>query len=76
VEHIARLGCPVLVVGGTLDQHTTVDDTQLLYASARQPKELWLIPNAAHVDYLEFAGAAYRGRILAFLAAALSQGAG
>jgi alpha-beta hydrolase superfamily lysophospholipase len=73
LEHIAGLGCPLLVVGGTLDRHTTVDDTQLLYAAARQPKELWLVPNAAHIDYLEFAGDAYRGRILAFLAAALRQ---
>jgi len=76
VEHIAMLGCPLLLVGGTLDRHTTVDDTQLLYAAARAPKELWLIPGAAHVDYLEFTGDVYRRRILAFLAAALSRPAG
>jgi alpha-beta hydrolase superfamily lysophospholipase len=73
VDHIARLGCPLLVVGGTFDEHTTVDETQLLYAAAVEPKELWLIPNAAHVDFLEFAGDDYRRRILAFLAAALSE---
>jgi fermentation-respiration switch protein FrsA (DUF1100 family) len=43
VEHIAVLGCPLLIVGGTLDQHTTIDDTRLLYSAAREPKELWLI---------------------------------
>ena len=50
-----------------IDRHTTVADTELLFATAREPKELWLIPNAAHVDYLEFAGDDYRRRILAFL---------
>ena len=67
---------PSLVVGGTLDRHTTVADTEQLFAAAREPKELWLIPNAAHVDFLEFAGDAYRRRILAFLAAALSRPTG
>jgi hypothetical protein len=36
---------------------------QLLFDAASQPKELWLIPGAAHVDYLEFAGDDYRRRI-------------
>jgi fermentation-respiration switch protein FrsA (DUF1100 family) len=76
VEHIGANGCPVLLIGGTLDRHTTVADTERLFAAAREPKELWLIPNAAHVDFLEFAGEAYRRRILAFLAAALSGPAG
>jgi alpha-beta hydrolase superfamily lysophospholipase len=76
VEHIGAIGCPVLLIGGTLDRHTTVADTERLFAAAREPKELWLIPNAAHVDFLEFAGEAYRRRILAFLAAALSGPAG
>jgi alpha-beta hydrolase superfamily lysophospholipase len=72
-DHIARLGCPILVIGGGRDQHTTSADTQLLFAAAREPKELWLIPDAAHVDFLEFAGDAYRRRILAFLEAALKR---
>jgi hypothetical protein len=50
-----------------------MEDTQRLFAAAREPKELWLLPNAAHVDLLEFAGDVYRRRILAFLAAARSR---
>jgi alpha-beta hydrolase superfamily lysophospholipase len=71
VDHIARLGCPLLVIGGTLDRHTTVADTELLFNAARTPKERWLIPDASHVDFLEFAGEEYRRRILAFLEKAL-----
>lgn len=73
VDHIARLECPVLVVAGALDRHTTDSDTQLLFAAAREPKELWVIRDAAHVDYLEFAGEAYRRRILAFLQSAFDR---
>jgi len=71
VDHIRRLRCPVLIVAGTLDRHTTVDDTQVLFAAASERKELWLIPGAAHADYLEFAGEDYRPRILTFLKRAL-----
>ena len=66
VDHIGQLRCPVLIVGGTLDRHTTVDDTQVLFAAATRPKDLWLIPGAAHGDYLEFAGEDYRRRISTF----------
>jgi len=73
VDHIAELGCPLLVVAGTADRYTTVGDTQRLFGAAREPKELWLVGGAAHVDLLEFAGAAYRERILAFFANAFRQ---
>jgi fermentation-respiration switch protein FrsA (DUF1100 family) len=66
IDHVGRLRCPLLIVAGTLDRHTTVKDTQALFAAASQPKDLWLIPGAAHVDYLEFAGAEYRRRISTF----------
>jgi uncharacterized protein len=65
VEHIGFLHCPVLVIVGGVDQHTTVNDTQL-YAAAHAPKELWLLPNVAHVDFLRAAGDEYRRRILAW----------
>jgi len=48
-----------------------VADTQRLYAAAREPKELWLIPDAAHVDYLRTSGAEYQRRVLAFFDRAL-----
>jgi uncharacterized protein len=75
VDHIAQIGCPVLVIGGTADRHTTVDDTQLLFEAAREPRELWLLEGAAHVDFLDFAGDAYRRRIRAFFDRAFVQAA-
>jgi fermentation-respiration switch protein FrsA (DUF1100 family) len=66
VDHIAQLRCPVLIVAGELDRHTTADDTRLLFAAASQPKDLWLIQGAAHVDYFEYVGDEYQRRVLAF----------
>jgi fermentation-respiration switch protein FrsA (DUF1100 family) len=66
VDHIALLQCPILIIGGDVDQHTTTEDTRRLYAAAREPKELWLIPGAAHVDYFH-ASRDYQRRVLAFL---------
>jgi fermentation-respiration switch protein FrsA (DUF1100 family) len=71
VDHVSALRCPVLIIGGTDDQYTTAADTQLLFAAAAQPKDLWLIAGAAHVDYFETAGEAYRERVLGFLISAL-----
>ena len=71
VDRMAHVRCPVLVIGGTEDRHTTEADTRRLYAAAREPKELWLIPGAGHVDYFDVVGLAYRARVLGFLEAAL-----
>lgn len=76
VDHIARLGCPVLVIGGTEDQHTTLADTERLYAAARAPKELWLVPHASHTDYAEVASAEYQRRIINFFDHALGATSG
>lgn len=66
VDRIGLLRCPVLVVAGTADQHTTVADTEMLFAAAPEPKELWLVREAGHVDYLAFANSEYRRRVLEF----------
>jgi alpha-beta hydrolase superfamily lysophospholipase len=71
VDHIDELDCPVLIIAGNRDEHTTVDDTRRLYAAANEPKELWVIDGAAHEDFEQVAPDAYRTRILAFFARAL-----
>jgi uncharacterized protein len=67
LDHIAAVGCPVLVIGGSDDRQTTTDDTTGLFAAAHEPKQLWMIPGAGHVDFLEFTPDEYRRRVLAFL---------
>lgn len=66
IEHITDVGCPVLIVSGTDDLHTTVSDTEAMFLRAVNAKELWLVEGAAHVDLLEHSAVQYRKRIADF----------
>lgn len=68
ISHIENLHCPVFVLGGTNDLHTLPTSTSALFAAANAPKELWLVPGAAHTDLFGFAQNEYAKRILAFVA--------
>lgn len=68
IDHIGKLHCPVFVLGGTADQNTLTASTEALFTAAPQPKELWLVPDAKHVDLYGFAKQTYADRILAFVA--------
>jgi len=69
---ISRIGAyhgPLLIISGAEDQHTRQDETLRLYEAANQPKELWMVAGAAHVDLQRFAPEQYEARVLAFLTA-------
>ena len=68
IDRLAELKVPVLIAAGSVDQHTTLRETQRLFAAAGEPKELWIVDGAAHVDLFEFAPAEYERRIGAFMA--------
>ena len=70
-DRIAEIGCPVLVIGGANDQHTTATDTISLYRAAPEPKQLWMIPGVEHVDFHASSKNEYEARILRFLSEAL-----
>ncbi len=70
ISHISSLHCPVFVLGGSADQLTQAESTQALFNAAREPKELWLVAGAAHVDLYGFAQQEYAKRIMAFVARA------
>lgn len=63
IDHIANVGCPVFVISGTADQHTTPLEANSLFSSARQPKDLWLVQDAAHVDLHAVARHEYESRV-------------
>ncbi|HJU07534.1 MAG TPA: alpha/beta fold hydrolase [Rhodanobacteraceae bacterium] len=66
ISHIAKVDAPLLLIGGESDRYTPPRETLAMYAAARQPKQLWLVSGADHVDLQRFAGDEYRRRILAF----------
>ena len=66
ITHISSLHCPVFVLGGETDRHTLPISTQAIFAAAREPKKLWLVPGAGHVDLFGFAHQEYMRRVLRF----------
>ena len=71
IDAIARVTAPVLIAAGTVDRYTTLAETRALFANAPDPKELWAVDGASHVDLYAFAPEEYERRIGAFLEHAL-----
>ena len=66
---------PVLIVQGTDDPIVDPEDSLLLYAAAREPKELWRIDAAGHVGARSVEPNGYRERVLALFERALARDA-
>lgn len=67
IDRIGALTMPKLLIAGELDRHTTLAESRELFAAAREPKELWIVPQAQHEDLHRKAGPEYERRVLAFL---------
>jgi uncharacterized protein len=68
LDRIGMVTAPLLIAAGTKDRYTPLAETRALYASARFPKELWMVGGAGHVDLHAFAPIEYERRIGGFLA--------
>ena len=71
VDGVRRLKCDKLFISGGGDAHTTAEQSRALFAAATEPKELWLIQNAKHVDLHRRATEEYEQRVLRFFATTL-----
>lgn len=66
IEAITRISpVPVLIVQGEEDPVVAVSHAEALYAAAREPKSLWLVPRAGHIDVFRLPE--YRDRLLEYL---------
>jgi fermentation-respiration switch protein FrsA (DUF1100 family) len=72
IDRIAEVKVPVLMLAGTADRYTPLDESKALFARVEAPKDFWAVPGAAHVDLYDYAPAAYRERISTFLAHSLA----
>ena len=71
IDRIAHVTAPLLVLAGTLDDRTPMDESRALFARAPEPKQFLPVPGAAHVDLEAFDAAAYWRAVLPFLEAHL-----
>ncbi len=58
---------PVLIIHGLKDSLVNPEDAKLLYAAAKEPKELWLDPNADHCGIYFEDRQKYIDRVIGFL---------
>jgi fermentation-respiration switch protein FrsA (DUF1100 family) len=66
IANAGRVVAPKLFIAGSEDQHTTLDESRELFAAAAEPKELWVLEGAKHVDAHAFAAGEYERRVLLF----------
>ena len=56
----------LLLIQGDRDHLVEVEDAMLLYEKAKEPKELWLVPDAPHVGAYYTERSVYEERVLGF----------
>jgi uncharacterized protein len=57
---------PLLVIGGEHDPLVPAFMARQIYQAAREPKELWIVKGAAHVNYPQVAPEEYSRRLVEF----------
>lgn len=67
VDAIGSLRAPVLLVAGESDRRTTVAEVRESFDAAPDPKEMWTVAGAAHVDFHRHSKDAYEATVLEFL---------
>ena len=54
IDEISQIApCPILLIHGDQDPTVPVANSQALYQAAGEPKELYIVKNAAHGGFLE-----------------------
>ena len=67
IRRVGEITVPKLFIAGTADRDTRLPESQALFDAAAEPKQLWLVDGAAHVDMLEFDREEYEKQVLDFL---------
>jgi len=67
IKHIAKISPrPILIIHGANDQRVFPESAQRLFDAAGQPKQLWLVADAAHIAAVTTAPTEYEQRIINF----------
>jgi uncharacterized protein len=66
IDRVGAIKAPKLFIAGAKDRHTKLDESRELFAAAAEPKEFWVVEEAAHVDVHQMLKEEYERRILDF----------
>jgi alpha-beta hydrolase superfamily lysophospholipase len=68
IKSVASRAFPVLLICDEKDDALPCRHSEMIYAAARGPKQLWVVPGAFHTAALGFRPDEFRRRVLAFFA--------
>lgn len=66
IDHVRNATMPKLFIAGAEDQHTTLAESRRMFAATSEPKELWVVEGARHMDLHAKAHEEYERRVLRF----------
>lgn len=66
LDKIGSVTCPIFIIAGENDHHTTLEESRQLFESANQPKDLWIVPQAEHSDLHKIVPKEYEQKVLDF----------
>ncbi len=66
IDNVGSINIPKLFIVGEKDEHTTLEESNALFAAANEPKELWIIQNAKHVDFYQLVKKEYEQKVSTF----------
>lgn len=67
IRHVAAISPrPLLIIVGGCDVYVPPAEGERLYAAAREPKELWIVPEAEHCGVAQVRPEQYYARVLGF----------
>jgi len=66
IDKVGNIRAPKLFIVGADDQHTTLEESREMFKVASEPKELWIVKGAKHVDLHQVAKQEYEQRVVGF----------
>ena len=66
IQRVGEITVPKLFIVGAEDQHTTLEESRQMFNVAAEPKELWIVERAAHIDLHAVRKEEYERRVSGF----------
>ena len=67
IDRVSAAKSPILMLTGSRDRYTPLDEARALFQRAPAPKQFWIVDGAGHEDLHAFAPAAYEKLVKEFL---------
>lgn len=73
IDNVNAINSPKLFIVGADDDHTTLAESNQFFATASEPKDIWVIPKAKHVDFYPLVRDEYEQKVVQFFEKHLRQ---